>query len=463
MIGFDRSPAGGLLLLLAVALFNGATATRPAHAQDQEHELGFDLDGLHVGLGGRAGLSYIKTGHTNFGAGVDVGFDGSVDDNVDYAEGFVQPRIDLSYKTESFGEFYSAASVIGAATRLNGDPGNFTFDDPADIDLGHAYAGWKSGELLSGLGTDALTLSVGRQDFHLGDGFMIWDGNFDTAGDATYWIAPRTAFDNTGIVTLNTGAIHADAFYLEGDKDQEHSELVGANFEYTAKDIGVFGADYFNIVDSDDILLQRKGMNVASLRVSDIAIPGIPALKVRGEYARQWGDEHGIETDAFGWYAEAEYSFADLLPWSPTLSYRYSAFSGDGDPDDSKNKTFDALFFGAGRGWGTWYQGEITGEYLLFNSNNNVHMVQLNVKPTESLSAGILYFNFTLDKANYFGTPVKDKSFANELNLYADWNITDHIYLGAVAGVAWAGDAAEEVFGDDDAYGLAEVQVVVTY
>ena len=192
MIGFDRSPTGGLLLLLAVALFNGAAATRPAHAQAQEHELGFDLDGLHVGLGGRAGLSYIKTGHTNFGAGVDVGLDGSVDHNVDYAEGFVQPRIDLSYKTESFGEFYSAASVIGAATRLNGDPGNFTFDDPADIDLGHAYAGWKSGELLSGLGTDALTLSVGRQDFHLGDGFMIWDGNFETAGDATYWIAPRT-------------------------------------------------------------------------------------------------------------------------------------------------------------------------------------------------------------------------------------------------------------------------------
>ena len=88
---------------------------------------------------------------------------------------------------------------------------------------------------------------------------------------------------------------------------------------------------------------------------------------------------------------------------------------GDGDPNDSENTAFDPLFFGAGLGWGTWYQGEIVGEYLLFNSNNDAHMVQLNVKPADSLSAGLLHFNFMLDKSDYFGTSVKDKSFANEL------------------------------------------------
>jgi hypothetical protein len=112
--------------------------------------------------------------------------------------------------------------------------------------LGHAYAGWKSGTLLSGRSTDALTVSVGRQDFHVGDGFLIWDSNFDTAGDATYWTAPRTAFDNTGIVTLNIGPIEADAFYLKGDKDQQRCEMIGTNFEFIAKDIGVFGATYFS-------------------------------------------------------------------------------------------------------------------------------------------------------------------------------------------------------------------------
>ena len=446
-----------LVVTVATLMITSATASAESSA------IQYDLGGLHIALGGRAGTGYVLTGNTNFGAGFDVGFDGSVDQNVDYTEGFLEPRIDLSYQTDGLGEFFGAASVIGAATRSNGDPGGFTFDNPDDVDLGQLHAGWKSGDLLSGLGKDALTVSFGRQDFRVGDGFLIWDGNFDTAGDATYWLAPRTAFDNTAIITLNTGPIRTDAFYLKSDKDNDNSELVGGNLEYNWKGVGTFGVTYFNFIDSDDELYLRKGLNVASVRASDIPVPGIPGLTLRGEYARQWGNEHGIETDASGWYAEIAYSLADLLPWSPTLSYRYSAFSGDSNPDDSENTAFDPLFFGAGRGWGTWYQGEIVGEYLLFNSNNDVHMVQLNVKPTDSLSAGLLYFNFSLDKSNYFGTPTKNKNFANEVDLYADWQVTDHVYFGAVAGLGWAGAAAEEVFGEDDTYQLAEFLVTVTY
>jgi hypothetical protein len=459
MLQGRRKLARAALLLSATT----ALAAAAANANADSSLIQYDLSGLHIALGGKAGLGYVLTGNTTFGAGFDVGLDGSVDHNVDYAEGFLEPRIDLSYDTGTIGEFFGAAAVIGAGTRSNGDPGGFTFDNPEDVDLGQLHAGWKSGDLLSGLGKDALTVSFGRQDFHVGDGFLIWDGNFDTAGDATYWLAPRTAFDNTAIITLNTGPIRADAFYLKSDKDNDNAELVGGNFEYNWKGVGTFGATYFNFIDSDDELYLRKGLNVASVRATDIQVPGVPGLTLRGEYARQWGNEHGIETDASGWYAEIAYSLADLLPWSPTLSYRYSAFSGDADPDDNENTAFDPLFFGAGRGWGTWYQGEIVGEYLLFNSNNDVHMVQLNVKPSDSLSTGLLYFNFSLDKANYFGTPIKDKSFANEIDLYADWNVTDHIYFGAVAGLGWASAAAEEVVGDDDTYQLAEFLVTVTY
>lgn len=462
MLYLTCQPPRRLRSISLAAGFAALALPNTALAQAIEVKLG----DLNIALGGRAGLGYVLTGNTNFGAGADVGLDGEIDDDdrdVDYAEGFLQPRVDLTYEAGEFGIFYGATSVIGAATRSDGDAGGFTFSNPEDIDLGHLYAGWKSGEAFPDLGTDAIDVSLGRQDFHIGDGFLIWDGNFDTGEDATYWLAPRTAFDNTGLIRLNTGPVHADAFYLKGDQDQEHSELVGGNFEYTSEGKGALGLTYFNIVDSEDKLLLRKGLNVASVRVHDIVVPAIPSLSLRGEYARQWGDNDGIETDAFGWYAEAAYSLNEVLPWSPTLSYRYSAFSGDGDPDDGRNRSFDALFFGAGRGWGTWFQGEITGEYLLFNSNNNVHMVHLNVAPTESVSAGLIYFNFTLDKANYFGTPVDDKDFANEVNAYVDWSVTDHIYVGAVAGLGWAGPAAEEVFGDDDTYQLAEFVVTVTY
>ena len=62
------------------------------------------------------------------------------------------------------------------------------------VDLEHLYAGWRSGDLLAdSLGEDALDLSLGRQEFQVGDGFLIWDGNFDNAGDGAYWLGPRTA------------------------------------------------------------------------------------------------------------------------------------------------------------------------------------------------------------------------------------------------------------------------------
>lgn len=433
----------------------------PALSQIVEYE----QDGFSLSLGVRGGIGYVATGNTNFGAGFDVGGDGIIDEddrNVDYAEGFLQPRIDLGYDTGDFGAFYGGASAIGAITRSNGDPGGFTANNPSDIDLGYLYGGWKSGALFESLGEDALDISVGQQDFKIGDGFIIWDGNLDTSGDAAYWLAPRTAFDMTGLVRFNTEPVRGDAFYLRGDKDQDNSELVGANIEYSREGWGTFGATYFNIIESDDIAFVRDGMNAVSLRAYDVPVPFLSDLTLRGEYVHQWGGD-SFDIAANGWYAEAAYSLADLLPWSPTLSYRFSFFSGDPDPNDGDSEAFDALFFGAGRGWGTWFQGEITGEYLLFNSNNQVHMAHLNVAPTDSLSVGLLFFNFTLEESNYFGTPVSDTSFANEVNLYVDWSITDHVYLGIVGGLAWPGKAAKEVFGGDDTYELVEALVIVTF
>ncbi|HEY4162412.1 MAG TPA: hypothetical protein VGM59_05065, partial [Dongiaceae bacterium] len=270
----------------------------PAVADDSSGLYHYDLDGLNIKLGGEAALGYVATGNTNFGAGFRG--HGSVDHNVDYGEGFIEPRIDLDYTASGFGEFYGAAAGLADKT-IGGDPGGFTSHSPSDIALTQLFAGWKSGDLIPELGKDALNISAGRQDFHVGDGFLIWDGEFDTGGDAAYWLGPRTAFDNTAIVTLNAGPVHADAFYLKSDRDNDHSQLAGTNIEYHPDGLGTLGATYFNIFDSDDKLFIRKGMNVASIRAADIPVPGVEGLTLRGEYAREWGDRNGIKTDAYGW------------------------------------------------------------------------------------------------------------------------------------------------------------------
>ena len=90
-------------------------------------------------------------------------------------------------------------------------------------------------------------------------------------------------------------------------------------------------------------------------------------------------------------------------------------------------------------------------------------MVHLSAYPTEEIGIGALYFHFDLEEKNYFGTPVGERDFADEVNLYVDWTINDNIYLGALYGVAFPGDAAEEAFGSDDPFHLFSVYAVLTF
>jgi len=422
-----------------------------------------DKDGFKLCLGIKAGLGGVATGNTNFGAGT-VRPDGSVDHDVKYGEGYLLPKVDLSYDTGGSGTFYGAVAAVAAGTR-GGDPANFTVDSPGAVDLDQAYGGWKSGTLFhSSLGDDAIDISVGEEDFNLGDGFLIWDGHFDANRDAAYWLAPRQAFDMAGVVKINTKPVGGSVFYLKGDPNQDSSELAGGNIEYANEALGTFGATYFQVFNSNDSgSFIRDGMNVGDVRAWDVPVPFLSDFKLRGEFAHEWGNDHGLTIDANGWYGAITWTMPNLLNWSPTLTYRYSSFSGDDDPADGDSNAFDPLFYSSPTGWGTWYQGEIVGEYLLFNSNEIAHMVKLDVNPTSTLNAGVLFFDFSLDKNNYFGTPVSDRHFADEADIYVNWTITPNLALSVVGALAWPGAAAQQVFGNDETYELIESSLTFTY
>ena len=425
-------------------------------------------NGFTISAGLKAAAGFVATGNTNFGAGF-LESDGSLNRHVTYAEGYLLPRVDVGYDTGTFGSFYGAASGAGVGT-LGSDPGGFTRDSPSDINPDEFYAGWKSGKLFSGLGQDVVDISGGREKYQVGSGFIMWDGHLDEGEDAGYWLAPLFAFDQAGIVKINTTPVNGQAFYLKADDFQDNSRLAGGNVEYNVeyddKKSATLGLMYLQIFDSDDSLtFVRDGMNVINPRAFKIPVPHLPNLTITGEYVHEFGHDNkrNLDIDANGWYAQADYSLADWLPWSPTLTYRYSFFSGDGNPADNSSNAFDPLFYSGPAGWGTWFQGEITGEYLLFNSNEIAHLVQLNVNPTSAINAGVLFFDISLDQNNYFGTPVSSTHFDDEVDLYVNWNITDHIYLGVVGGLAWPGAAAKEAFGGSETYELIESQLVVTY
>lgn len=420
-------------------------------------------DKLSVGASVEVGAGYFDTRGTNFGAGRVDFRDGDNTGDAQWAEGYLEPGLTGSYQLKEAGKLYGGISVVGAFTAGDGDPLGLTEGGDGDIDFESLFVGWSSGEAFAdSWGEDVVDLSYGRQEFQVGDGLLIHDGKLDALDDGALWLAPRASFERTGLVRINTSPVRGDLFYLKSTRTHDYTELAGVNIEYIREGLGTFGAMYFHVLDSDEPIFwyPRDGVDVLSLRANEISVSGLKNLAFWGEYILETGDGKFGEKDATGWYVEFQYSFP-AVAWAPRLSYRYASFSGDADPDDNKSKDFDPFFYGFSRNWGTWYQGEIVGNYLLFNNNQTNHMVHLAMSPTDALELGAIYFNFLLDKKNYFGTPVTSDDFADEINLYADWTISDKLSASAVYGVVFPGDAAKQAFEDDDPFHL--FQVFLTY
>jgi hypothetical protein len=192
-------------------------------------------------------------------------------------------------------------------------------------------------------------------------------------------------------------------------------------------------------------------MDIVSVRIKDLNFPGLADLKFSGEYTDQSGKGSGTTYDADAFYAQAAYT-ASSLPWTPTLTYRYSEFS----------EFFDPLFYGASGGWGTFFMGEVAGEYFLFNNNQRTHMVKLSAAPREDLEIGAIYYNHALKEDNYFGTAVTSRHFADEFNVYADWTVNEQLFIGALVGSSYPGAAMKQGIGDDTV-SVALIYATITY
>ena len=90
-------------------------------------------------------------------------------------------------------------------------------------------------------------------------------------------------------------------------------------------------------------------------------------------------------------------------------------------------------------------------------------MVKLSLAPTGALGLGAIYYHFALDEKNHFGTPVSSRNFADEVNLYADWMISEHVFVGGVTGVAFPAKGAEQAIGDEENIFVLEAYMVLTF
>ncbi|MET0507253.1 MAG: alginate export family protein, partial [Burkholderiaceae bacterium] len=439
--------SAGILLVLAASQ---AMAEEPAAAPAAEAEAepaAFTMPGMPSGMNWTFNLD-ASAG--TFGFADSLYTDpkpeqpsGNLSDN--WSEASIKPAVSMEYTTGSSAQVYGKFSAVG--TRTWGAAPTLVGDDASSFDIEDAYIGWRSGSS-SEFGENAFDFTVGRTQYKLGHGMLLYDGGADGGSRGGYWTGARKAFEFAAIGRFKPGNHTVEAFYLDKDDMPEadsDSKLWGLNYEYAIGEDTTLGATYMAWTADADEAPQRDGLDVYNLRAYTAPFANLKALSFEAEYAIE---DNGDALDSTAWNALAAYQFSSA--WAPKLSYRYAFFEGD-DPATAKNEAFDGLLTGFSD-WGSWWQGEIAGEYFVSNSNLISHQLRLHVTPTEAISTGLIFYDFLLDKPASLGPQVTSDAVAQELDWYMDWSVNDNIIVSFVGAFAEPGDAVEQSSGRTDSF-----------
>jgi hypothetical protein len=262
----------------------------------------------------------------------------------------------------------------------------------------------------------------------------------------------RKAFQETAIASLKSNSLVAEGFHLKNRprRGGTQGSAYGINLEYTFANALTAGGT-FMIVDAE--LPDTDDLDVWSGRLG-WSSPG--GLELSGEYVI----EDSSQIDADGWYGQIAWSFADTL-WSPWVAYRLADFDGD-DPDTATDERFREIAYGY-TDYGSWFQGEITGNYPLGNGNLESDMLRLKLTPTEAWTLNLFYYNFSLNFPASLDPAVTSDDWGDEINFTADWALDDNWYLVSVLGVLFPGKAAEQWVGGDEDWLYSMFYLSYTY
>jgi len=360
-----------------------------------------------------------------------------------WAEYGAEPRLSLETPLAG-GTVFGQASVVATKTGSDDASGLTIGIDAEDADVEQANLGWKIDNVFSGLENDTASLSAGRQDYKIGTGMLIADGHADGGERGGWYIGMRKSFQESVIARLKSDELLLEGFSMENQPRDggTEGEVWGINGEYTFFGSTKLGLTYMEPETKHTEAPYDKPLDIYNGRLDWTPQGSMDGVFLSGEYAYQ---ENNI-IEAEGWFTELGYQFKQTS-WTPTLSYRYAYFEGD-DPSTAKDEEFRTIAYGFSD-YGSWYQGEITGNYPLGNSNLISNRVRLKIQPIESITANLMYYDFTLDQQQVFGDPVSSDDWGDEIDLTLDWQATDSIYVIGVLGYSSPGDAAKEWTGGD--------------
>jgi Alginate export len=429
-----------LRISVAAALLAASVAS---HAEDEAKTT---VPGLPAGTDWKlefsAGWGFFGFGNSLFANSHD---EVTQDLSDNWMEGFVKGGFSGTHKLSDDSEFYGALTGVGERT-YNAPP-PLVGGEASSFDVEDMYLGWRN---------ETFDVVVGRTQYKLGHGLLIYDGGSEGGSRGGFWSGARKTFEFAAIAKAKFGGVTVEGFYLDRDELPESdsgSATYGANFEYAWNEDNTLGATYTTWT-ANELRPERDGMDAFNLRAYLTPFSSLKALSFELEYAVE---DNGELIDSTAWNALVGWQFEGS--WAPKLTYRYAIFEGD-DPGTVANESFDGLWTGF-YDWGSWWQGEIGGEYFLSNSNLISQQLRIHAKPSESIGTGLILYDFKFDIPESAGVVSDD--IATELDWYLDWTLNDHFTVSFVAAYATPGEGVEEGFGRDEDFYYGMVYVAYSY
>ncbi|WP_373505739.1 alginate export family protein [Aestuariivirga sp.] len=322
-----------------------------------------------------------------------------------------------------------------------------------------AYAGFVTGTTDEKGNRLAFNFSAGRQKFTLANAFLIANTAANGWERAALQANARWAADLLVLGQVSYNGNKLEAFYLKPDElpvIDTHTELAGLNLETRPVNGMLAAASYVTALKSDftyfnpdgTILGTRDGLNVFDARLTYRPLPANQA----GPF---FGAEAGLQTHrefemfATAAYGEAGYSFVDK-PWSPSISYRLSYFSGD-DPDTGAYERWDPLLSG-GNGE-QWVQGASHFK-VVQDSNVIAQRVQANFRPLPTVEVVPQLWAFQADSLNNIGgnpalSFLSDHQYGYEANVTVKWFPSRNWYVHGLLAYTIPGEAARNALDGD--------------
>lgn len=320
------------------------------------------------------------------------------------------------------------------------------------------------------LGDSDFSVRVGRQELRYGTEMLLGDADF---GPGLSHDAVKLTYEKDALSVHAWFAKEVDQTGIPGANPFQDNDVdfLGVYSTYTCSKGTGLDAYYLYLRDPrpagatplpDDRrhTLGARGFAEPEL---DMSFGLLFSSEVAWQFGNSGVNDHSIR--AFAWETTANAVIKDN-PYKPKATIGYAFASGDNDPNDSKNETFNPLFEDNHPRLG----------YSDVFSLSNLHAVTVTgtVKPFEHVEPGLGYYAFwvhrTMDgsapssvQPGLGNTPGGNHFIGHEVNVFVNFDWTKHL----VAQVAWAhlipGEFIKNQFASGDGADRVYLQMVAGF